>query len=244
MIATAVLCAQYAGTLDLLDTTTLRARATQSLTNGSLQPPIYQAATTTEAGKEIVIGGDFSTVASARLRLADRSWEYVLSYSPMLTLADVELGLNATRTLVLQNATASVGWHDRFVRVSVTESASYGFLYTLLPYQPTAAAAPAPMGNTPAPAPTPGPPPPPGGTSTVVIAAPRRIEYGTSDTQGAVSVLVERHSSLAFSGGYLVSGGLTSDGQQIIPERFGPHAEASFTTSPSVTDSRPWARSR
>jgi hypothetical protein len=70
----------------------------------------------------------------------------------------------------------------------------------------------------------------------VVLASPRLVELVSSDTHGSLSVAVERHSSLALSGGYLVSGGLTASDQEVIPERFGPHAEASFTAAVSRTD--------
>src|SRR5580698_2032464 len=121
MIATAVLAADYAGTFELLDTSRIDARATQPA-------PIVN----TPGPGRLILAGDVSTTAVARLHLNDRQWDYVLAYSPSFLLTDFELGIEPQ---VLQTGTNSIAWHDRFVGVTVSESASYGEINTAQPYQ-------------------------------------------------------------------------------------------------------------
>src|ERR1700730_14152678 len=116
MIATAVLAAQYAGTLDLLDTTTVRARGTQQK---NAPAPGMPAQTTTS------FGVDFATTPAAGLRLADRHWEYTLRYSPVLTIPNLEQGFEPQ---LLHFASASVAWHDRVAGFRLAEGSSYGQL--------------------------------------------------------------------------------------------------------------------
>jgi hypothetical protein len=133
MMVTAVLAAQYAGTLDLLDSTRIDGRASD--------PAV--AVTVGDRPEKVIVAADFTNTASARLRLRDRRWDYSLSYSPSLTAPDLELaldppptnGTNPAAPAVLQTFGASIAWHDRFVAVIVSESGSMGALSTALPYQ-------------------------------------------------------------------------------------------------------------
>src|ERR1700690_2226548 len=115
MIATCVLAAEYAGTLDLHDTTTVQVRATQESSTPGLQA-----------------GFDFSTTPSATVRLTDRRSAYTLSYSPSLILPDLEQGFHLEP---YQFASAVAAWHDRFTTFTVIEAASFGQLKSGLLYQ-------------------------------------------------------------------------------------------------------------
>ena len=116
MIATAVLAADYAATLDLSDSTEIRARTTQQIWAPADQPipPL-----TTD------LGIDLYTQPQARLRVDDRVWEWVVVYTPWLLLPDLELGVTPQ---LYQVGSASVAWHDRRVRLMIGEDASYGLL--------------------------------------------------------------------------------------------------------------------
>ena len=103
MIATAVLAADYAGTLELNEVTTLRGRGTQG-----------QGA-----------GVDFVEAPTASVRVADRLSSYTLTYSPTLTLPDFEEGIHP-QLINVGNAIAA--WHHRSTSFTVTEGAMYGVL--------------------------------------------------------------------------------------------------------------------
>src|SRR5580700_4303846 len=123
MIVIAVLVAQYAGTLDLSDTTRVGLRITQNCQPSQVvlpagtprcagPPPPVQS----RIAEQALVAGDLSTTALARLRVSDRRWEYALTYSPTVTAPDIEIGFYPE---LLQSGTASAGWHDRFTQVFV-----------------------------------------------------------------------------------------------------------------------------
>jgi hypothetical protein len=226
MIASTALAAQYAGTLDLSDTTRLAARATQP-------PPIDP---TPPPGK-IVLAADFSTVANARLRLSDRRWDYTLSYSPSLTATDLE---RRFIPLTLQAGSATVGWHDRFLRLLVSETASYGQLSSALPYQapaaPTQSTTPG-QATAPSQTTTPGQPTAPGQATLLQSTAPVTLDVGGSDTSASMALRSTRRITISLSGGYGVSGGLTTLTKTVIPEQYGPRVGASVAYVLSQRDS-------
>ncbi len=121
MHALAIVAAQYTGVLDLADTSTLTLRAPSQIVSQSGEQ------------KKVVIAADLGNAPLARLGLQGRRWNFTLSYSPSLTLPDVELGFPATtpphQPLFLQAAISSFAWRGRFLQMSVTESASYGNTY-------------------------------------------------------------------------------------------------------------------
>jgi len=208
MIAAAVLLAQYAGTLDFLDTTRVGTRATQ--------PP----ALLSDPPRKIVLALDLSTAPTARFRMADRRWSWTLSYSPVLTARDAELGLRwpsgspqINDALLLHTGLATFGWHDRFVSVGLTEAAAYGMLNSALLYQ-----LPAAPGQT---------------TPLQSVPQPTTIEFGSSNTEGNIAVRLARPVVAALSGGYMVSGGLD---QNILPEQYGGRAGASVAITLSRSD--------
>jgi hypothetical protein len=225
MIVSTVLAAQYAGTLDVSDMTRVDARST-------IPAPIVQ---TSRGRGEDVLAWDLATTPAARLHLTDRFWEYLLAYTPTLTAQGIELGFAPQ---ILQTGTASIGWHGRFVRVSVSENASYGVLNSAFLYTaPNAQVAEAPAaGNTPA-----GQTGPVGATvgSTApvqTIPAPGDITFGSSSTAASVSVLASRQTTFSLTGAYTTSGGLTDSAKQLLPEQYGPFASATFGYTASRTD--------
>ena len=116
MIATAVLAADYAATLDLSDRSEVRVRSTQELTAPAGQPLTPPLAP---------LSIDLYTQPQARLHVGDRVWEWVVLYTPWLMLPDIELGVTPQ---FYQVGGTSVALHDRLVRVMVGEDASYGLV--------------------------------------------------------------------------------------------------------------------
>jgi hypothetical protein len=110
MLHAAVLVADYAGTLDLLDRTELRLRTTQEF---NAPPGLAQTN----------LGLDFFTQPTIRVGLFDRRWSFEASYAPSFTFPDLELGFTP---VILQFGDAHASWHDRDVTASVTQSVSYG----------------------------------------------------------------------------------------------------------------------
>jgi hypothetical protein len=203
MLAAAVLLAQYAGTLEFLDTTRASTRATQP------RPQL------TSPPREIALALDLSTSPSARLRMAERRWDWTLTYSPVLTASDVELGEESNQ-LLLHAGVATFAWRDRFVTVALSEAGAYGTRNSALLYQLPAA---------------------PGQTTPLQSApAPTTIDFGSSNTDGNVAVRLGRPVVASLFGGYAVSGGLNTRSQGILPQQFGPRAGASVAITLSRSD--------
>jgi len=236
MIATAVLAADYAGTFELFDTSRIGARATQPA-------PIVD---NPRPGR-LILAGDASTTATARLHVNDRRWDYTLGYSPALSVTDFELGIAPQ---VLQTGIASVSLRERFVQVLVSEAASYGDISNAVPFQQPVVPAGQQV-QTPA---TTGQPVPPGQTGqmgqtvTPGMAAatgpllpnpgtlgPQTFAYFSSDTQGSVA-LSERRVALSVGGGYHRGGGLGQRAQAYLPEQFGPRAYITVSYAASRQD--------
>jgi hypothetical protein len=180
MLPTVALLGQYAGTLEVLDSTRVSARATQPA-------PVI-------AGQAPIIGMDVATALTARVVLTSRTMEFVASYSPTLTLPDIELGV---APIVIQGGLVSSSWHDRHLRVSLSEIGTYGQLNSGLLYQPVA---------------VPGQPP-------AVEAAPaaQTIDYGASISNGSLAYAVDRHTTVTVLASYSYRGGLTAAAQGLLP---------------------------
>src|SRR5580693_7291796 len=114
MIATAILAADLAGALDCGDTSSVRARTTTVLN----APP-------GQSGQTTPFGVDLVTAPFARLRLASRRTTYTLTYSPTLTLPDIELGFQPQ---IFHFGSASIGWRDRTTTFTLTEGLALGQL--------------------------------------------------------------------------------------------------------------------
>jgi hypothetical protein len=247
MIATVVLAAQYTGTLDVSDSTRADIRLSQPpLTVTGTAQPAPDGGTDTPQ-KKVIIGADLTTGPVGRLALRGRRWDFSLSYSPSLTLPDIELGYDSSERegqpafLVMNNAAATASWHERFVRVAVSESATYGEVNaTLLTPGPgpmqttgtTAGTTTGPAGGSTA--------PPAGGTTTPVPGTPaaastgpiaakmRNIQFASSSTNAAISAQAGRHGTFSVFGGYQVSGGVDPEARSVIGEQYGPSVGASF----------------
>jgi hypothetical protein len=202
MIATAVLAAEYAGTLDLHDVTTLRWRVTQEI---SATPGV--AATGLQSGLDLVMA------PTASIHLSDRRSAYTLSYSPTLTLPDLQLGLQPQ---ILHFAGAVAEWHGRFTSFTVTEAAMYGQLNSAFLYQP-----PTMPGEQPLLRP---------------IARAQTITIGGSTTDATIGERVGRRVRLSLAGGYIVSGGVDTASQAELPKQYGPRASTTFDYTLSRRD--------
>jgi hypothetical protein len=143
-----------------------------------------------------------------------------------------------------------VAWHDRRVRILVSEAASFGwenlaYLYgTPLAGQPTAAGqsqtATGPTGLQ-----TPGQTPGQtagqtvGQTGTAPIVPLKTFPFGSTTTTAGVLVQAARSVRVAVSGGYSLSGNLTNNPQAagVYPEQYGPSGSASVAYASSGVDS-------
>jgi hypothetical protein len=254
MIATVVLAAQYTGTLDVSDSTRADMRLSQPpLTVTETEPVDVQTplAGTVTTGKKVIIGADLTTSPVARLALRGRRWDFSLSYSPSLTLPDIELGFVPSERegqpefLVMNNALAAVSWHDRFVRFAVSESATYGEVnatlllpgltsttgtMTAMTTTPGGGTATTPSGGTAtAPGGTMAVPGGPAATATAAIAPQtRNIEFASSSTNAGISAQTGRHGTLSVFGGYQLSGGLDATARSALGEQYGPNVGVSF----------------
>ena len=213
MLFPPVLLAQYAGTLEIQDTSRIDARSNQPYTLAPTPPP-----------REVALASDASIAPMARLRLSDRQWDYVLTYSPTFTVTDVEL-ISESQPVVLNAGMASIGWHDRFLRVVVSESASYGwedlaYLYGTPVAGQTSGQS---LGQT-------------GGSAAIPLQV---FPFGSSSTTASVTMHETRSVTVNVSGGYSLTGNLTNNpaATTIYPEQYGPSAAASVAYTMSRADS-------
>jgi hypothetical protein len=209
MIAAAVLVAQYAGTLEVFDTTRMEARASQPL-------PVI-----TGPPREIALAADALTMPSARLRLKKRRWDLTLTYSPTLAVTDIELG-SLAQPSAINAGTAILAWRDRLVRMTLSESASYGVQSAGFVNQ----------------YPQPGQTMPgqtmPGQTAASGSAVPAitLFPFASSITNVSLLARATRRLTLSLSGGYSLNGDPIANRQEVtngaLPEQFGPSATASI----------------
>jgi hypothetical protein len=239
MILAALVLAQYAGTLDIFETSRLDARTTYPFPLAPGPPP-----------REIALAADAFFAPTGRLRLSNRRWEWALTYAPTFSVTDIELGPEA-QPVVLNAGTASVAWHDRSVRVMVSESGSYGsetlaYLYgTPIAGQPAAAGQSQTSGGTTGtgqPAQTSGQPSSQAvgqnGTSTA-LPSYQAFPFGSSNTTASLVVRASRRVTVSLTGGYSLSGNLANNPEAALayPEQYGPSALATVSYASSVADS-------
>jgi hypothetical protein len=237
MIVIAVLAAQYAGTLDLSDMTRADVRVTQDCqASTAVLPPGTPRCTgpsppvATKVPEQVLVAGDLSTILTARLRVNDRRWDYALTSSTTATAPDFEIGFYPE---FFESVSASVGWHNRFTNVFVSEVGSYGqlnsaFLFAL-PATPTSAASSTSPGTPPQQATT--------GQATATaqpgtlqaVPAAGSIDFGSSSTNANISTSVSRRVTLGLSGGYTTGGGLTAYARSVLPLQYGPVAAATMS---------------
>src|SRR5438270_13209636 len=102
MLATTVIVAEYAGTLDVSDRSEVRARTTRQTRNP-------QGVTTPLP--DTILGFDFSTAPRAAFVLADRRWRYSLTYAPTFVLPDLQSPIIVPQ--FINAGSAAIVWHDR-----------------------------------------------------------------------------------------------------------------------------------
>lgn len=168
------------------------------------------------------LGVDVVDVPSAHVALTNRRWEYLLDYSANAVLPDLELGVSPQ---LIQLGDVGVDWHDRRVRIGVTEYVSYGELNSgvLLGGAPTAA----------------GPPPTvtPVGGGTQLLAQPVTLLYASSRTVLASQFVLSRRWSGTASIEYSLQGGVDAASRAYLPFVSGPRADVSATYALTKTDS-------
>jgi hypothetical protein len=211
MLAIAVLAAQYAGTFEVLDTTRIQARASQPAPIVSIATTNSNANANTPTQGQDVLSVDVSTLPTARLRLRDRFWDWMLSYAPNLTAGAIELGLNPQ---ISQSGAAAVAWHERSLRLSLSEAGTYGQINSAF-LQPTQT----------------------GQSVTLQPAASfSTIDFASSMTNFTASFLAGRSAAVFLSGTYFVSGGLTTGSQAVLPRQYGPRVDVGVSDAISRLD--------
>jgi hypothetical protein len=198
MFPAAVLAADVAGTVDLLDRTELRLRTTQELNAPAGFPNTAQTN----------LGLDFFTQPTIRVNLLERRWYLEASYGPSFTFPELEQGFTPT---VLQVGDVHASWHDRDTTLSATQAASYGQLNG-------AYLAPQSLQQ-----PIPGQPP-----IVTATPQPVTIDYLVSRTVGALGVRLDAHDQMTASAEYDVVGGTNAVSRVTVPEQHGPRGNVTY----------------
>ncbi len=193
----------YAGTFDASNRTELRPRYTE---NDRQSPAL-----------------DFLDVATARLGLSDRRWEHFISYTPVLTipyLFDANLS-----PLLLHAASVGTSWHDRRVRLSLTEDANYGqenvtLLSSVSALSPTGTGTGS-AGQAPA---------------AQVAATPATLSFGLSRTALYTDLQFEPRLRGTMLLSYTLQKGLDDESLKLFPFQKGPRAEVTVDWSASRID--------
>jgi hypothetical protein len=195
MLAAAVLAADLSTTLDLSERSEARLRSTQ--VPGTMTP----------------MAVDLLEEPAAKLLAKDRRWELTLGYTADLMLPGVQAGL---APLVLQTGSVGVAWHDRKLRLSLNEDATYGLensAYLLT-------SAPAQGGQ-----PVTGQPPP---VTTLAAAPPATILFGSTRTAAMATYRFDPRTTMMLDAELFLYGGLDAASQATLPEQVGERAFGTF----------------
>ncbi len=218
MLAPVVLAADFADTIELTDRQDVRLRSTRQTAapqEGNVQAP---------PASNFQSGMDLANQASGILRTHSRSWELSLTYSPLVTLADAELGINAQNEIqVFQNLTGLVGWHRRSTTLSLSEAVSYGQFNSAYLFQPGAGSATSSPGQVPALTGTATAP------TTQLAPVPTVITFGSTTTSLTASEGIGRRTTVSAGASYTATGGLNETSRAVNPVASGPRADASVT---------------
>lgn len=212
MLPPAVLIADYAGTLEVLDRTEARVRTTKALSPaaGQTQAP------------DVTAGLDLFTQPQLRARLRDRHWDFVLGYMPSVSVLDLENGVQLDNLQLLNVGTASIGWHDCGLRIAVSEEASYGTFNSAYIAQSAPSTQPVASGAS-APAPA-------AATATSpILVTPQTITFASTRTLGTIAVRADARTAFVVDGGYFWSGGIGQPSRAVVPQQYGPRADASLS---------------
>ncbi len=212
MIPAVLVAADMAGTLLLTDRTDARVRATQQ--SGAVGVGTQQIAPSSEG---LEWGFDLANRATADLDAKNRYWDLKLTYSPDFTLTDLEEGFDLQ---VLQMGSASAAWHDRRVRLTLSETGSYGQINSAYAFIPGVGSVAGTMGTA-------------GQTTTVnppvspqAAPAPQTLTFVSTSTTLRSDIQADRKVSFYLSANYTVSGGINSI---LLPETYGPRFDAGLT---------------
>ena len=193
----------YAGTFEASNRTEFRPRYTE----GEATPAI-----------------DLVDVATARLDFSDRVWEHYIQYTPVLTLPYLfDFNSNVDEPLLLHAASIATSWHDRRVRLQLSEDGNYGQENATL-LTATTTGAPTGSGSS-------------GSTPAAQInSAQQTITFGYSRTAlySDVQFSPRLRGSLLVS--YLIQGGLDQGSRTLFPFQNGPRAEATLGWSATRVD--------
>jgi hypothetical protein len=210
MLAAVALFADYAGTVDLSNRTEVRGRHTENV----------------DPDKSL----DVVDVPTARIGLHDRRWDHGLGYSAVLVAPDAQAGLSPQ---LLQFGDVSTSWHDRRVRLTLSETGSYGESnpgYLLggppLPTAPVALPGPAGPGGVPV----------TGGAPVAAVVPPATIRTMSSRTGLASQVQLSRRWQATSLVEYQMGGGVDEASRATLPFVHGPRAEASATYAATRLD--------
>jgi hypothetical protein len=214
MLTPLVLAADYAGTAVLNDRTDVRGRFTMAHTPGA--PTSYTG------------GLDLVTTPSAYMLVNDRRWSLSLGYTPSFTATEIETGWNPE---VFQLAGVGIGWHNRFVTVSLGDAVSFGTFNSAYLFQPGAQ----PSGSA-------TPPAAAGGTQGLpttglqLVPQPQAIYFGSNRTTASVAAVTDRRSSFSLGGSFGLSGGLDDNSRLVEPDQRAIEGDASFSHQVTRTD--------
>lgn len=194
----------FAGTFDVSNRTEIRARATQGA------PPPNPSF-------------DLADGPMARVGVRDRRWEFTLGYSALALLPDVEVGISPQ---LLQSGDVRATWHNRRVRIGVSEFGTYGDLNSgyLLGGGPAPPIPPTVTTVTPA------------GNGVQALPAPTTIQYASSRTALTTDLVLSRRWDASLTVDYLVQGGVDEASRAVLPLFREPRALASVDYSLARTD--------
>jgi len=221
MIPTVVVVADYAGTLVISDRQDVRPRWTQQA--GAIGPGAVQVA---PSGTNF--GVDLANRPYAVSQATDKHWNFHLEFGPSLTLTDLTHQNFDTAFQVLYAGALGVEWHDREVRLALTENASYGKINSSYVFQPGAA-----------PTEAPGQPTQPVNTLTQatgpqLVPAPVTITFLSSNSLLRLDDRTGKFTSFYLSAAFSISGGIDTP---VLPQQYGPRFEAGFNIQASRRDS-------
>lgn len=216
-----LVAADLAGTLLLSDRTDARLRATQQ--TGA----VVSAQGVAPTQNSVQFGFDLSNRPDATLDARNRYWDFRVEYEPSFTLTDLEQSFDLQ---VLNAGAATIQWHDRHVRLTLSEAGSYGQFNSAYNFGLTTSPGtgqngqPATMGQQT----TPGVP-----TSPQVAPAPVTITFISSTTTLRTDVQADKRTAFNFGGSYIVTGGINTIA---YPETYGPRFDAGLTYAFSRRD--------
>jgi hypothetical protein len=210
MFSAFVLAAAVEGTFTLTDRTETRVRAPDPVTNNTAY--------------------DIENVPNARLVLTSPKFEYTFVYAPHLDYID--LNEQGARPSILNTGLAAAQWHERHVRLTLAEAASYGDQsFAGLAFLPAVGATPPPNGAV-------------GGvTATGTTPLPTTQPVPPVELVRIVSTITTLQSQIELHRlvltqlvGYQISGGADAAAQELLPLLHVGFAEADFDAKADPRD--------